>query len=158
MLRLGFIYASKQYTLCTLYAETPYTHHRRLHLAHQHSAGFIVLVGAIQYSSSKMSTEIPSPPTKAIHPSRLAHSTCTLSSLPGSRKTTPKYYLACADGRIGLRDAVPRSVSAPIPAVAGAESPYGTVGRHISSLLLRMSPVVCWPDMRRAGRLICPVH
>lgn len=111
-----------------------------------------------RYSSSKMSTEIPSPPTKAIHPSRLAHSTCTLSSLPGSRKTTPKYYPACADGRIGLRDAVPRSVSAPIPAVAGAESPYGTVGRHISSLLLRMSPVVCWPDMRRAGRLICPVH
>lgn len=49
-----------------------------------------------RYSSSKMSTEIPSPPTKAIHPSRLAHSTCTLSSLPGSRKTTPKYYPACA--------------------------------------------------------------
>lgn len=94
---------------------------------------------------------------KAIHPSRLAH-TRSLCSLPGSRKTTPKYYPACADGRIGLRDAVPRSVSAPIPAVAGAESPYGTVGRHISSLLLRMSPVVCWPDMRRAGRLICPVH
>lgn len=100
----------------------------------------------IQPASSQQNVHCFPSPAKS-NPSRLAQRTCSLSSLPGPRKTTPKYDPALPDGRIGLRDAVPRSVSAPIPAVAGAESPYG---RHISSLLLRISPVVCCPDMRRA--------
>lgn len=104
-----------------------YTYQRHAHLAQQHSTGLIALVG-------KKSTTNPSPPTKS------NQSLCRLAHSALASKTTLKYY-ACADGRIGLRDAVPRSVSAPIPAVAGAESPYGTAPRHISSLLLRMSPV-----------------